>query len=240
MGKAWDLSGKATGELLGEAEALLGRLRKLVEGRRNKDAAFVAVTDSYLIFQAIGERLQDMEFASGPVNIEEEDEMPERADAAALADLFATPDHETASRVEFLQRGMCEVCAGHAEELQGELHDLRVYDFRTVLDLMVRGARNVEEVTKRVLSIVRRVNPQLLREHFGLSQADVSRRLGERRATTQAREKRVVEEPLRKSGARGYKLAGGVRTEAHRDKCAQSQKGNGNRKAGELKKRRKR
>ena len=124
MGKAWDLSGKATGELLGEAEALLGRLRKLVEGRRNKDAAFVAVTDSYLIFQAIGERLQDMEFASGPVNIEEEDEMPERADAAALADLFATPDHETASRVEFLQRGMCEVCAGHAEELQGLMREV--------------------------------------------------------------------------------------------------------------------
>lgn len=237
MAAAWEHAGKTTGELLDAAEALLARLRKLVEGRRNKDAAFVTLTDSYLMFQAVGERLQGMEFGSGPIKLEEEEEEFERADPAALADLFAPPDEDTRQRMKYLQRGMCEECAARAEELQGDLHDLVVRDFNTSLDIMVRGARNVEEVTKRVLAVVRRVNPGLLKKHFGLSQADISRRLGETRATTQAREKRVVEEPLKKAGANGFKLAGGARSEAHRSKCAKAQKGNTSRREGELRKR---
>lgn len=236
--------GRSTKELLDAADGLLAKLREGTAGRMedglrpvNRDATMRLLTDTFVLFDALGKRLAGLTYSEAPVKSDDEEDAPERADAAALADLFAEPDAATTSRIDFLQRGLCDRCADIAGELQGEIHDLRVRDFTVALELFVGGARTPEEVTRRVLAVIRRVRPELLQEHFGLSQADVSRRLGETRATTSAREKRVIEAPLKKAGARGFKLAGGARGEEHRKRCAQAQKGNTNRADGELRKR---
>lgn len=241
MSKAED--GRSTEELLDALRGLVVRLRsntvqRITNGQRprHRDETLQMVTDGFLLFNTLASRLAGLSYAETAVHVAE-DEVPERASEASLADLFSAPDLATTDRIEYLRRGMCECCAEKAAELRGELHDLQLRDFRVAFDLMVRGARDPEEVTKRVLAVTRRVMPEMLQEHFGLSQADVSRRLGETRATTSAREKRVIEAPLKKAGARGFKLAGGARGEEHRKRCAQAQKGNTNRADGELRKR---
>lgn len=240
------MEGRSTGELFEAADGLLAKLRKCTAGRikeglrpANRDATMRLLTDTFVIFDALSKRLAGLTYSEAPAKgDDEEDDAPERADAAALADLFAEPDAATTVRIDFLQRGLCDRCADIAGELKGELHDLRVRDFTVAMQLFVGGARDPEEVTRRVLAVIRRVKPELIREHFGLSQADVSRRLGERRATTQAREKRIVEKPLKQAGVSGYKLAGGARGEQHRERCAAAQKGNTNRAEGERRRRR--
>lgn len=208
-------------ELFSHAFLQLRTLRKEMENRRSRDRASVALTDAFLAVQALGHRLAAVgpEFdARSPAPVEEEEE--ERT--IPLADVMAAPPTQEEEAI--------------AAEMQLPVADLRVRYFRETLAFMVQGCTQVSDVTRKVLAFVRRVRPEYLKK-FGISQADVGRKLGQQRATVSAREKRLVEKPLKANGTRGYKMAGGQKTETHARNCARAQKGNTNRRDGEARKR---
>lgn len=215
-----------TDALFDELLKLLQYLRGELTRRRNRDRACTSLTDGFVLFEEIGRRLQLIEWDPGRVAAEEEEE-------------------DAASQEEAGQVSLWELMAGMPsleEEIQAQeqslgVDELRLYYFRLLLDYFCTGCRNPEDVTRKILAIARRVRPKIL-EQFGMSQVDVSIRLGERRATVSAREKRLVEAPLKQAGAKGYHLLGGVKTEHHREACRRAQKGNTNRADGEARKRR--
>lgn len=213
-------------ELIEAARGCLDALATEVERRRSRDKASTLLTDAYVALQRVGERLAVMSSgwdARGAAHAEEEEEPTHEylTRQVPLADLMgspALPDEEEA-----------------AEAGRRTVADVRLRHFRSFLEFLVVGCRQVDEVTLKVLAIVRRVRPELLSE-LGVSQSAVARKIGEKRATTSAREKRVVETLMVAGGARGFHLLGGTKSESHRDKCRAAQRGNGNRrKAEELK-----
>lgn len=216
--------GKTTKELFAEAGSLLTKLERLMLARKQRDQACTTLTDVSVLLEALARRLQRVEFTAGPVVHEDEDpqEQAGSVEPLALADLIDSPadDLEEAEAAE-----------------QGQsVRELRLRYFRQFLDYQVAGCRSVEDVMRKTLAFARRFRPEALRE-FGLSMSEVGRRLGESRAKVHAREKRLVETPLKRAGARGYHGLGGQRSEQHREKCRAAQKGNTNRRRGEKRKR---
>lgn len=211
----------STDELMNEAERKLSELRRCLKSRRQRDRACRALTDLHVSIEHVAKRLGDVEFAEAPVSRDDDEEPPfERADGMSMAELFAESADEAAV----------------AEDLDMTPEELRLTHFRAFIDFLALGCDSMEDVTKRAVAIIRRVRPDALRA-LGVSQADMARMFGEQRATTSAREKRVVEGPLKASGARGYLVAGGARGGQHRGRCAEAQKGNSNRRTGEARRR---
>ena len=146
-----------------------------------------------------------------------------------LADLleWTTDDEEEAlATVLGLERGALRW------ELGRMVTHLQEEHFGRFLRYLVQGSREIDDVSRKVVALGRRTIPGEM-EIFGRSAADIARKArprGESRAATSAREKREVERPLIDAGANGFKLLGGARSEEHRERCRQAQKGNQNRK----------
>lgn len=216
--------GKTTQELFTEADSLLTKLERLMKQRKNRDKACMTLTDIHVVIEGLARRLQSVEFSGGPVahDEDEHERQTEGVEPLVMADLLDAAADEL-----------------EADEAAGQgvaVRELRLRYFRQFLDYQVAGCRSVEDVMRKTLAFARRFRPDALRE-FGLSMSDVGRRLGESRAKVHAREKRLVEEPLKRSGARGFHGLGGQRSEQHRERCRAAQKGNKNRLKGERRKR---
>lgn len=216
--------GKTTRELFIAAADLLKKLERLMSNRKQRDKACTTLTDLHVVIEGLARRLQQVEFTGGPVARDEEeyDARTESVEPLALVDLLEAPADDLEDE-ESAARGI-------------DVRELRLRYFRQFLDYQVAGCRSVEDVMKKTLAFARRFRPEALRE-FGLSMSAVSRRLGESRAKVHAREKRLVEEPLKRAGARGFHGLGGQRSEQHRERCREAQKGNTNRSDGEKRKR---
>lgn len=113
---------------------------------------------------------------------------------------------------------------------------LRQEGIEAICGKLAERARVLSDFPKVAAAVLRRVTPDFLTE-LGESQAAISRKYDEQRATVSAREMRVVEEPMIAAGANGYHLLGGTKSDAHREACARAQRGNTNRTDGEARKR---
>jgi hypothetical protein len=182
----------------------------------------MTVTDLHVSVEALARRLAGLEFSPAPVCHEEEEPRPELVDGLSLAELLAVPADE-------LEREA-------AEEEGVDVRELRLRYFRLFLDYQVAGCATIDEVVRKVLAFARRFRPQIMTA-LGLSMSDVGRLLGDSRAKVHAREKRLVEEPLKRIGARGFHGLGGQRSEEARQRCREAQMGNHNRRKGEARKR---
>lgn len=216
--------GKKTHELFAEARTLLAELEKLTSGRRNRDKACTKLTDFYLLIEALARRIQEIEFSAPMVaHDDEEDETPDRtSEQLTMSDLFETPAMEA------------ELSEAARQEI--DVRELRLFYFRLFIDYQVKGCKTVDDVLRKLLAFARRFRPESLRE-FGLSLTDVGRRVGKSKANIHAGEKRLVERLLKASGARGFHALGGQKSESHRARCRAAQRGNTNRRDGEVRKR---
>lgn len=217
-------SGKTTAELFREGAALLIKLERLMAGRKQRDKSCVTLTDLHVVIEGLARRLQQVEFSGGPVahDDEEDDHRLEGVEPVSMAELLAVPADELERQV--------------ADDAEMDVRELRLRYFRQFLDYQVSGCKTADEVMRKTLAFARRFRPEALRE-FGLSMSDVGRRLGESRAKVHAREKRLVEDTLKRGGARGFHGLGGQRSEAHRERCRLAQQGNTNRAEGARRKR---
>lgn len=241
----------ATDDLCGHAIAALARLRSLMQRRAKRDEACTVLTNLSVAVEFVGERLAATTFEErAPSVLDDEEEARKRRQAeATVADLFAEGDAEEVRSLSYIQarfcgccgdaleRVICENCKDDLASLCGNQEWLRRQDFAVAMRLFCKGARNIEEVAKRVVTAMQSTMPGLIEEHFGVSLSSVGSRMGEDRQTTHARKKRVVEATLKTGGAKGYKALGGARGEQHRERCAKAQKGNKSRATGEAKKR---
>ena len=241
----------ATDDLFSHAFAALVWLRSLMKRRARKDSACVSLTNLSVAVQFLGERLSKLAFDERAPSVldEEADEKKKHAEEATLADLFAEPGAEVVADIDYIQSRLCEHCLPHIEAVVcddcretmgkfcGHLERLRRQDFTVAMELFCRGARNVQEVAKRVVTTMQSTMPGLLEEHFGISLTSIGGRMGEGRQTTQARKKRLVETTLKSAGMKGFKGLGGARSDQHRERCKQAQQGNQSRAKGELRKR---
>lgn len=204
------IAGRNLEGLCEAAGALVDEIRRRARSGRGKDQVCTAITDLWQVAEEMGRRVGSMEFAERPAAAEEEEKV-------ALEP--SVPPVSFAALID-----------GDEDDGPDE-YELRVAHFQKFLDYLCAGSRCVEDVTRNVLAVTRRVRPEVLRG-LGLSQADVSRRLGETRAATQAREKRMVEEPVKATGEAGFRMLGGTRSEETRRRCRRAQKGNQNRNGG--------
>ncbi len=241
----------ATEDLFGYAFAALTWLRALMQRRAKRDAACQTLTNLSVGVQYIGQRLASLKFDERAVSLvdEEDEEKRKRKTEATLADLFEEPDADIGDKMSYIQGRFCDHCKPELDDvlceecrdalgsLCGHQERLRRQDFTIAMTLFCKGARNIEEVAKRVVTTMQATMPGLLQDHFGVSLSSVGGRMGEGRQTTQARKKRLVEGTQRRAGAKGYKGLGGARSEQHRKKCAEAQKGNESRAKGEASKR---
>lgn len=208
-------------ELLDHLYAELRKLKNLVKARRRREKAMELVTEIFLIFEAAAKRVSGMTFSEGPVVVEDEDEQVEET-GVPMAELFTGDDENVSIDADQV---------ADVDELRQIIRGLqrsRLDYFKILLAYFCKGCRQEIDVTKRVLAVVRRVNPALLQQ-FGLSQPAVGRKLGETRAAVSAREKTHVEKPLKAAGAKGV-LSNGARGQATSEACARAAKGNQNRK----------
>lgn len=212
----------STQELFAQARAQLAALEKLMGRARSRDKACMTLTDLHVSVEALARRLATIEFTAGPVCHEEEDPRPEIVDGLSLAELMEAPADE-------LERAA-------ADDEEVDVRELRLRYFRLFLDYQVAGCATIDDVVRKVLAFARRFRPQIM-TGLGLSMSDVGRLLGDSRAKVHAREKRLVEEPLKRIGARGYHGLGGQRSEQARQRCREAQRGNHNRRKGEERKR---
>lgn len=240
-----------TDDLFGLAFASLAWLRSLMQRRSRRDAACNTLTHLSVAVEHLGHRLANMSWEQRAPSIldDEEEAGGERASEATIADLFAEPEAKTAADISYLQAQLSEHLSSELEvwlseetrdvlgRLCGELERLRKHDFAIAMELFCKDAKNLEEVSKRLVTTMQATMPGLIEKHFGLSLTSVGSRMGEGRATTQARKKRVVERTLKNAGAKGFKGLGGARSDQHRDRCAKAQKGNHSRAQGEARKR---
>jgi hypothetical protein len=139
---------------------------------------------------------------------------------------------------------LCDILneAGEEDELAGahELHlDVRAFRllrFGGFCEEIGKRSRTLDQWAKNAIAWIRRTKPKEI-AGLGASQTAVSRKFGEKRATVSAREIRVVEEPLKQAGVRGYHLLGGTKSDSHRQACVKAQQGNTSRAEGERRKR---
>lgn len=120
-----------------------------------------------------------------------------------------------------------EVLAGLLRvEIDGEIHEVRAITMRAVLRYFWEGARNPWDALKKLLAATRLVAPHLISER--VPQALVAWILGETKAATRAREKKL-EVYLRSWGAHNPHFEGAQKSEAARATYSRVQKGNRNR-----------
>lgn len=228
-----DGEGLSTDELFSQAFTQLRALKNRVMGRRQRDKAMELITELFLSVENISRHVGAISFSERPVNVEDEedDAFEERV---SMSELFAgegrEDQHPQHADFEVLESGdvvALKACIVALLDENAELRKSRLDYFRVFLAYFTKGCKHEMDVTRKVLACVRRVMPKLL-DRFGLSQADVGRKLGERRATTSARERRVVKIPLLEAGAKGV-LGNGARGEATSAACAKAARGNRNR-----------
>jgi hypothetical protein len=234
--KRADGEGLSTSELFVSVREKLRALEPVMEARRNRNRACTLLADAMLALQQIGVRLQAIggEFESRrPREADEEDDY-ESADAAQVAEW-----EQQLPLADLMGEEPTEEEAAFADAMNLPVEDVRVMYFRKSLEFFCRGCTQADQVKLKVLSFARRFRPDLLRAMLGKegSQVMMSRKLGEVRATTSAREKRVVERPLKEAGIRGFKGTGSTKSEEHREKCRRAQMGNTSRRDGERRKR---
>jgi hypothetical protein len=207
------VEGLSTEELFAQGYAQMRKLKNLAATRRGREKALELTTDLFLTVDAISRHIGSISFTQRPVAVEDEED--DAVDGGHdVDDLTALDD------VDELRRRV------------GELQKSRLDYFRVFLQYFTEGCKHEADVTRKVLACVRRVSPGMLAK-FGLSQADVSRKLGEKRATVSAREKRVVEATLRAAGARGV-LGNGARGASTSAACARAARGNTNRRKNRI------
>lgn len=230
-----DGEGRSTAELFAELRAGLRALETRMEKRHGRDQASALLSDCWVAMQEIAERFGSISphFSERPVApVEDEEDMETRETGqVSLAEVLRTDSDEEQELDEAMTAELHDFHAAY-ESMQR----VKVLHFRQHLEFLTRGCRQAEDVARKVVAMVRRVQPELLRG-LGISQVAVSRKFGEQRATTSAREKRVVEEPLRAVGAKGYLGIGGTKTASHREKCRAAQQGNTNRRDAEARRR---
>lgn len=117
------------------------------------------------------------------------------------------------------------------KEIDGEIHEVRLITTRALLRYFWEGARNPWDALKKLLAATRLVAKQLIR---GCSQAQVAWILGETKAATRAREKKL-EDFLKSWGAKNPHFEGAQKSEAARATYSRVQKGNRNRSKGKSK-----
>lgn len=207
------------------AEEVLERLTENVKTRRGRELALERCTQFYLIGAKLAERLGSMQFQATVRHEEDEDEedaespAERAAEHVGMAEVVNGFDEMGSGRRIFREWSEAQKTEKRAERLSA-LQDL--------LDYFFRDTSSVDGVLVKLLAITRRLRPQAL-ARFGLSQADVGRRIGGvGRATVSAREKRLVEKPLKQAGAKGV-LGNGARGAATSAACARAAKGNRNR-----------
>lgn len=226
------IAGLSNMELCELSTAASVDLRKHFQTRRSRDKAMNLCTVLFLLDAELAKRLGRLEFQQ---TVREEDDEEEQAPEPgsrpemSLYELMQIQDEAAADDPEDLDEEDVPALKRRIRELEARCTGL----FRGVIRFTTAGCRTAEAVTKKWLALIRRVDPEVLRE-LGMSQTDVARALGERRATTSAREKREFEAPMKRSGARGWRGCGGLRTEENRANCARAQKGNRNRRGGQL------
>lgn len=223
------IAGLSNVELCELSTAASVDLRKHFQTRRSRDKAMNLCTVLFLLDAEIAKRLGKLEFHQ---KVCEDEEGEDGLEPGARPEMSL---HELMSLQE--DAGLSDdpddldedvgALRQRIRELEGRCLGL----FRGVIRFTTAGCRTAEAVTKKWLALIRRVDPEALRE-LGMSQTDVARVLGERRATTSAREKREFEAPMKRSGARGWRGSGGLRSEENRANCAKAQKGNCNRRKG--------
>ena len=215
--------GQSTDEIFSEARRLLTHLQGLMTWRRNRDKAAMTLTDLFVLIEAIARRMNQVEFSGAPVNYDDE--------GADLENLGM----EDMPMSELVAGAQVEGEAELAQEMGLDVRDVRLHYFRLFLDYHMSGCRGVEDVIRKFLAYARRFRPLLL-ENLGQSQAAVGRAMGKGRANIHAGEKRLVELLLKNNGTKGFHALGGQKSEEHRRKCREAQKGNTNRRDGEKRK----
>ena len=203
----------STAELFPHAATLLRQIEQSLKTRRGKDRACTALTDLFLAVNAIGQRMGKVEFVERPPSIEDEDE------------------HQDSAAPRRAEMSLMEVMGEDEDDDAHEERALQLECLRRIIRFTCHGCSSADAVTRKWLALVRRVDPSSL-SGIGMSQTAVARALGERRATTSKREMREFEAPVIASGARGWRNAGGARSESNRRNCAKAQKGNRNRAKG--------
>lgn len=227
--------GRSTAELFQDARVCLRVLEEQMRKRSNRDRASMLLTDAYVALQEIGQRFAQVgpSFEGRRPNVEAEEEErqhQERPAQVSLAELMSASTHEE-QEISVMMEQQVRDFRSEFEAIER----VKLIHFRQFLEFMTQGCRQVTDVTRKVVAIARRVRPELLRE-LGMSQVEVSRKFGEQRATTSAREKRVVERTLKSNGTKGYQLLGGVKSATHRENCRKAQQGNTNRRSAEERK----
>jgi len=253
---------KSNTDLVADSIGRLKSLRALVQERRSRDRACMLVADVFVDLSELSQRFgrHDHGFREGRVNMEEEEGLEksrdEEGDEITYVPLSEILGEEAVQGEEAV-----------ADALAMSVRGVRRYHYRQFLDYLLHGSAEVHEIEEKLLALARSLDMNEVDEKaaaemtknilaegrrvaplsmiaFGNGkvpgQIDVSRKIkagGECRATTQAREKRRVEEPLKASGAKGYKGLGGLKTQSHSERCRDAQKGNGNRRAGQDKRR---
>jgi len=154
------------------------------------------------------------------------------------ARLMAIGDHDYLPLADVLSAGAEEDEIAAAAELGVDVRAFRLLRFGEFCEEIAELTRqpSLDQWAKNVACWIRRTKPAELKG-LGESQTDYSRKFGERRATVQAREKRVVEAPIKASGEPGYRLIGGLKSETHRRRCAAAQRSNTNRRNAERRRR---
>lgn len=218
------VEGLSTEELFAQGYAQMRKLKNLAATRRGREKALELTTDLFLTVDAISRHIGSISFTQRPVAVEDEedDAVDERV---SMTEMFTHGGHDVDDLTDL----------DDVDELRrrvGELQKSRLDYFRVFLQYFTEGCRHEADVTRKVLACVRRVSPGMLAK-FGLSQADVSRKLGEKRATVSAREKRVVEATLKAAGARGV-LGNGARGASTSAACARAARGNTNRRKNRI------
>lgn len=116
-----------------------------------------------------------------------------------------------------------------AADLDPETLEIRVRTFRDLNRFVFQdGATSIFLAFKNWLAVVRRTSPEFLDR---MSKADLALLLGETRAATCDREIRLVEEAMKRAGARGFQLLGGNKGQETRRRCAESAMGNTSRRS---------
>jgi len=217
-------NGASTEELLRTARTCLDGLERSVKTRRRMDKASDLLTDLFIVIEHVGRRLRLIEWDERVAAEDDDEDASEPRREVSLHELMIMGEEVDDAPLDD------DVPALHSRIR--ELEDRCTGMFRGVIRYTTRGCSTAEQVTKKWLALIRRVAPDSLQD-LGTSQTAVARTLGERRATTSAREKREFELPMRLCGARGYRGgAGGLRSEQNRENCAKAQRGNSNRAKG--------
>lgn len=180
--------------------------------------------------EAAALRLEAARKARSPRELELAEKAYDQASAAWL-------EFQSALKSELLTRpGYLSLSAAlrldleTGESLSSEDEHSRMQALKALLEYVFQGgAANMGAAFKNLLAMVRRIKPEVLE---GITQTDLALILGERKATTSAREIARVEKVARALGVKGFHFLGGTKPEATRRRSAEAAKGNTNRRDG--------